>query len=182
MRPAMTIWTICVLVLGTLTPTLMAETYQSFPTQLKKKTIYARAAGEVTQVNLRDNQVFGWDELAVSIQPSQNVRPEFGRAYTDFAGAVSEVCVRPGDKVEKGDPLVVCRFVEHVYASCLVPSTVRVEEDQVIQAIYQGEVFDGKVLSTNKEGNSTYVNVLIYNHHEERYWHLTDGVRVLLKF
>ena len=36
-----------------------AQSFQSMSTQLKKKTIYARAAGEVEQVNLRDNQVFG---------------------------------------------------------------------------------------------------------------------------
>lgn len=159
-----------------------AQSFQSFPTQLKKKTIYARAAGEVTKVDLRDNQVFGWDELAVSIKPSQNVRPEFGRAYTDFAGAVSEVLVKPGDLIEKGDPLLTCRFVENVYTSCRVPAALHIEEDQPIKATYQGEVFDGKVLSTQKEGGSTYVNVLIYNHHEERYWHLTEGVQVSLKF
>lgn len=161
---------------------LSAQSYQSFPTQFKKKTIYARAAGEVTKVELRDNQVFGWDELAVSIKPSQNVRSEFGRAYTDFAGAVSEVLVKPGDVVEKGDPLLVCRFVESVYTSCRVPASVRVEEDQAIKATYRGEVFDGKVLAAQKEGHQTYVNVLIYNHHEERYWHLTEGVQVSLKF
>ncbi len=161
---------------------LNAQTYQSYPTQLKKKAIYARAAGEVAEVNLRDNQVFNWDELAVSIKPSQNVRPEFGRAYTDFAGAVSEVLVKPGDRVEKGDPLVVCRFVEHVYASVLVPASVAVEEDQPIKAVYDGELFEGKVLSIQKNGHSNYVNVLIYNQHQEHYWHLTDGLRVSIKF
>ncbi len=165
-----------------LASTLCAQSFQTYPTQFKQKTIYARAAGEVTKVDLRDNQVFSWDELAVSIKPSQNVRPEFGRAYTDFAGAVSEVLVKPGDIVEKGDPLVRCRFVEQVYASCLVPASVTVEEDQPIKAIYQGESFEGKVLSLQREGQSTYVNLLIYNNHEERYWHLTEGLRLSVKF
>ena len=126
--------------------------------------------------------VFGWDELAVSIKPSQNVRPEFGRVNTDFAGAVTEVLVRPGDKVEKGDPLLVCRFVEHVYTSCLVPASLKVVEDQPIKALYHGEAFEGKVLATQRSGDQTYVNVLIYNQHTSNYWHLTHGVQVTLQF
>lgn len=177
MRSVVTLLALCVL-----TQPLCAQSFVSFPTQLKKKTIYARAAGEVSQVNLRDNQVFGWDELAVSIKPKQNVRPEFGRAYTDFAGAVCEVLVKPGDIVEKGDPLLVCRFVEQVYASCQVPSTLIVEEDQVIKASYDGQVFDGKVLSVQKNGELSYVNVLIYNQNEHHYWHLTHGVQVNIRF
>ncbi|MCC6511518.1 MAG: hypothetical protein IT423_20630 [Pirellulaceae bacterium] len=164
------------------TQPIMAETYVSSPTQLKKKIIYARAAGEVTQVSLREGQVFLWDELAASIKPSQNVRPEFGRAYSDFAGAVKEVFVRTGDRVEKGAPLFECRFLENVYASCVVPSSLNVAVDQPVQAIYQGEIFEGKVLSTQKDGASTYVNVLIHNSHEGRYWHLTHDVRVSIKF
>jgi hypothetical protein len=160
----------------------LAQTFQSFDTQFKQKVIYARAAGEVTQVSLRDNQVFTWDQLAVSIQPSQKVRPEFGRAYTDFAGAVSEVLVKPGDKVEKGDPLLLCKFVEHVYASCLVPGSLRIEEDQPVRATYRGEVFEGKVLSTQRNGDSVYVNLLIYNQHEANYWHLTDGLKLSIAF
>lgn len=182
MRSLVTVLAVGLAILTASTDSVSAQVYQTYPTQLKKKTIYARAAGEVTQVNLRDNQVFGWDELAVSIKPSQNVRPEFGRAYTDFAGAVTDVLVKPGDIVEKGDPLLVCRFVEQVYASCVVPASQKVEEDQTIRASYNGEVFEGKVLSVQNNGDAKYVNLLIYNQHQEHYWHLTHGVHVSVRF
>ncbi len=156
--------------------------FTSTPTQLKKKIIYARAEGEVIDVSFRKGQVFLWDELAASIKPAKNVRPEFGRSYSDFAGAVSEVFVEPGQRVEKGDPLYECRFLEHVYTSCVVPSSLNVKEDQLITATYRGERFEGKVLSTQTDGTRTYVNVLVYNSHEEHYWHLTHGVQLALHF
>ncbi len=99
MRSVVTLLAMCLLV-----QPLCAQSFISFPTQLKKKTIYARAAGEVVQVNLRDNQVFGWDELAVSIEPSQNVRPEFGRAYTDFAEPSAKSWWSPATKWRRAIP------------------------------------------------------------------------------
>lgn len=159
-----------------------AESFTSSATQLRKKNIYARAAGEISQLELRNGQVFLWDELAANIKPSEGVKAEFGRAYSDFAGAVTRVLVAPGQQVEKGDPLYECLFLEHVYTSCVVPASLGVEIDQPLTATYKGQTFDGKVLAVDRQGDSAYVRVLIYNSHDERYWHLTPGLQLALNF
>lgn len=159
-----------------------AESFTSSTTQLRKKTIYARAAGEVSQLVLRNGQVFLWDELAASVKPSKSVKAEFGRAYSDFAGAVTRVLVAPGQQVEKGDPLYECLFLEHVYTSCVVPASLGVKIDQPLTAKYKGQTFEGKVLAVDQQGETAYVRVLIYNSREERYWHLTPGLQLALNF
>ena len=67
MKPLIALLVMCLFV----QPGLRPRRFQYVSDAVKEeKTIYARAAGEVTKVDLRDNQVFGWDELAVSINPS----------------------------------------------------------------------------------------------------------------
>jgi hypothetical protein len=170
-----------ILVLGLLlvtTPTASAEIFTSTPTVLRTKTIYARADGTVSKVSLVPGQVFLWDEFAAGVEPSRNVRPEFGRAYTDFAGAVSRVLVEEGQSVSKGDPLYECKFLERVYTTCVVPNErVDVQRiiDQPVRVTWQGEVFEGKVIDAVADHSTTQLQVMIYNHHEHRYWHLTGG-------
>lgn len=176
---------ILALIVATTTTTqrASAESYSSTPTVLRTKTITARADGEVTKLNFAVGQVFLWDEFAAGIAPSTAARPEFGRAYADFAGAVSKVLVREGQSVRKGDPLYECRFLERVYTTCVVPHErvdVRAIVDQSIKATWQGETFDAKVLDASSDGRTTVLYVVIYNHHEHRYWHLTHDQIVTL--
>lgn len=167
------------------TQSAVAESYPSTPTVLRTKTIYARAEGEVTKLNLAPGQVFLWDEFAASIAPSKSPRAEFGRAYADFAGAVSKVLVQEGQMVNKGDPLYECRFLERVYTTCVVPDAsvdARGAVDRTIKATWRGETFEAKVLDASSDGRTTVLYVVIYNHHEHRYWHLTHDQVVTLHF
>lgn len=169
-----------------------AESFTSSPTQMAKKIIYARAAGEVSQLNLRSGQVFLWDEFAAHVTPKQDIRPEFGRVYSDFAGAVTRVLAEEGQQVDKGDPLYECQFMEHVYTSCIVPDELQLQVDQALKASIRGHTFDAKVLAIDElsgmkqagkqPGATKHVRILIYNTHEERYWHLTPGQQVQLDF
>lgn len=161
--------------------TASAETYTSTPTVLRSKTIYARAEGKVTNLNFAPGQVFLWDEFAAGVAPSKSPRPEFGRAYAEFAGAVSKVLVEEGQYVNEGDPLYECKFLERVYTTCIVPSE-SIDKDaitkQSIKAKWRGETFDAKVLDTADDRGTTVLYIVIYNTHEHRYWHLTHGQTV----
>lgn len=176
-------WTLVLGILLAASQSVAAESYPSTPTVLRTKTITARADGEVTKLNFAPGQVFLWDEFAASITPSTHARAEFGRAYADFAGAVSKVHVAEGQTVRKGDPLYECRFLERVYTTCIVPND-RVDAQQIIdrtiQATWRGETFEAKVLDASSDGRTTVLYVVIFNHHEHRYWHLTHGQTVEL--
>lgn len=159
------------------------ETYTSTPTILRSKTIYARAEGKITKLNFAPSQVFLWDEFAAHIEPSKSPRPEFGRAYADFAGAVSRVLVEEGQYVQEGEPLYECRFLERVYTTCVIPTSKVTGNmtDQKITAVWRGEEFDARVLDTATDGNTTVLYIVIYNTHEHRYWHLTHGQTVSIE-
>ena len=163
--------------------TAIAESYPSTPTVLRTKTIYARADGEVTKLSFAPGQVFLWDEFAASVAPSKTPRPEFGRSYADFAGAVSKVLVEEGQTVSKGDPLYECRFLERVYTTCVVPDD-RVDPreivDRTITATWRGETFEAKVLDASSDGRTTVLYIVIFNQHQHRYWHLTHDQVVTL--
>jgi hypothetical protein len=159
-----------------------AESFTSTATQFRKKMIYARATGEISQLSLRDGQVFLWDEYAASVKPTHNVKADYTRSYSDFAGAVTRVLAHEGQRVEKGDPLYECHFLEHVYTSCTVPASLPIQVDQSIVATYRGRTFEAKVLSVDTQADTSYVRVLIFNTHDERYWHLSPGLQVELDF
>ncbi len=160
---------------------VFAESYPCSPTVLHKKVIYARAEGKVTKVNFREGQVFLWDEFAAHIQPTKSPRPEMGRSYSDFAGAVTNVLVEEGQYVREGDPLYECRFLERVYTSCLVPTqrlNGEVLKDKMVKVTHGDETFDAQIVGQNTVGDRTQLFVVIFNSHEHKYWHLTFGQTV----